>query len=54
MRSIVFQCQFAMMCINNGLTEGKSKPKTAAAVTNQIAPGKKHFKNVFFYLIRDT
>ena len=48
MRRIVFQRYFAIMCMNNGLTESKSKPKTSAAVANWITPGKEHFKNTFF------
>ena len=45
MRRIVFQHHFTMMCMNNGLTERKSKSKTSAAVANWIAPSKEHFKN---------
>ena len=44
MRRIVFQRHFAIMCMNNGLAESKSKPKTSAAVANWITPGKEHFK----------
>ena len=54
MRRIVFQRHFAIMCMNNGLTESKSKPKTSAAVANWIASGKKHFKNTLLQFIRDT
>ena len=49
MRRIVFQRYFAVMCMNDGLTESKPKPKTSAAVANRIAPGKEHFKNTQEY-----
>ena len=54
MRRIVFQRYFAIMCMNDGLTESKPQPKTSAAVANRIAPGKEHFKNTFLQFIRDT
>ena len=54
MRRIVFQRYFAIMCMNDGLTESKPQPKTSAAVANRIAPGKKHFKNTFLQFIWNT
>ena len=54
MRRIVFQRHFTMMCMNNSLTERKSKSKTSAAVANWIAPSKEHFKNMFLQFIRNT
>ena len=54
MRRIVFQRYFAMMCMNDGLTERKSKTKTPSAVTDQIASGKEHFKNMFLSFIWNT
>ena len=54
MRRIVFQRYFAMMCMNDGLTESKPKPKTSAAVANRIAPGKEHFKHMFLQFIWNT
>ena len=48
MRRIVFQRYFAMMCMNDGLTEREPKPEASAAVANGIAPGEEHFKNTFF------
>jgi hypothetical protein len=53
MRRIVFQRHFTMMCMDNSLTERKSKSKTSAAVANWIAPSKEHFKNTFLQFIRD-
>ena len=43
-----------MMCMDNSLTERKSKSKTSAAVANRIAPGKEHFKNTILQIIRNT
>ena len=54
MRRIVFQRYFAIMCMNDGLTESKPQPKTSAAVANRIAPGKEHFKNMFLSFIWNT
>lgn len=54
MRRIVFQRYFAMMYMNDGLTESKPKPKTSAAVANRIASGKEHFKNTFLQFIWNT
>lgn len=54
MRRIVFQRHFTMMCMDNSLTERKSKSKTSAAVANWIAPSKEHFKNTFLQFIRNT
>ena len=54
MRRIVFQRYFAMMCMNDGLTESKPKPKTSAAVANRIASGKEHFKHMFLQFIWNT
>ena len=42
------------MCMENGLTERKSKSETSAAVTNWIASGKEHFKNMFLQFIWNT
>ena len=44
MRRIVFQRYFAMMCMNDGLTEREPKSEASAAVANRISPGKEHFK----------
>ena len=54
MRQIVFQCHFIMMRMNDGLTERKSKTKTPSAVTDQIASGKEHFKNMLLSFIWNT
>ena len=54
MRRIIFQCHFAVMCMENGLTERKSKSETSAAVANRIAPGKEHFKHMFLQFIWNT
>ena len=45
MRRIVFQRYFAVMCMNDGLTEREPKSEASAAVANRISPGKEHFKN---------
>ena len=42
MRRIVFQRYFAMMCMNDGLTEREPKPEASAAVANRISSGKEH------------
>ena len=34
--------------------ERKSQPQTAVAVCNLILPGKEHFKDLRFILLRDT
>ena len=54
MRDIVPQRHFTMMCVNDGLTQGKPQPKAAAVVSNRVAPGKEHFEDAFFQCVRDT
>ena len=39
-RNCFFQRYFAMMCMNDGLTEREPKSEASAAVANRISPAK--------------
>ena len=54
MRFVIPESQGTFMSCKDRSAERKSQPQTAVAVCNLILPGKEHFKDLRFILIRDT
>ena len=53
-RFVIPESQGTFMSCKDRSAERKSQPQTAVAVCNLILPGKEHFKDLRFILIRDT
>ena len=54
MRFVIPESQGTFMSSKDRSAERKSQPQTAVAVCNLILPGKEHFKDLRFILLRDT
>ena len=54
MRFVIPESQGTFMSCKDRPAERKSQPQTAVAVCNLILPGKEHFKDLRFILLRDT
>ena len=53
-RFVIPESQGTFMSCKDRPAERKSQPQTAVAVCNLILPGKEHFKDLRFILLRDT